>query len=345
MSILSLRDLQGIVAYSNKVRVPSGHTLEFTGNLKIPVWTTSTRPKSPETGMIGYNTTSLTVEIYANGSWGGIGSSGIGLSQSAPATSASAILATNPSAASGLYWISPTGYTGNAFQVYCDMTTAGGGWMHCGTISDNNESSNNATNHPWGAPLNPTQDTGLWQNNSTLGSQSFTADFKSQAWISCPFTQFLIKDQGNTLRNLLYTNSGQITSNNSSFSAFWASLSWAATGSEGASSAYSGNRARGVSITAFGIADDVLDASNKSILLLKFGEADGAQDANKDRSMIAWHRHNQGDNVDAPAGLGCFTNRSGTIDYRDIVPSAQRSADFPAANISGAPFNYTIWVR
>jgi len=268
-----------------------------------------------------------------------------GSSMDKAAESAAAILLTKPTSTSGLYWIKPSGYLGTAFQVYCDMSTAGGGWMHVGTISDNNETSNNSTNHPWGAPLNPTQDTGLWQNTSVYGSQSFTSDFKSQAWISSPFTQFLIKDQGSSLRNLLYTNTGQIAANNSSFSNFWSSLSWAAVGSDSSNNAYSAGRVRGVSITTFGVADDVLDASNKTILLLKYGEADGQQDGNKDRSMIAWHRHNQGDGVDAPAGLGCFTNRSGTLDYRDVIPSAQRSGDFPAANISGAPFNYTLWVR
>jgi len=319
-------------------------TVTLSGGLILPPFSTANRPVGVE-GLMIYNTTEKAIQAYISGAWFTIGSGGIGLSQSAPATSASAILLANPSAASGLYWILPTGYTGSAFQVYCDMSTAGGGWMHCGTISDNNEASNNSSNHPWGAPNNPTQNTGIWQDNTTFGTQSFISDFKSTAWSASPFTQFLIKDQGSSLRNLLYTNTGQITSNNSSFSAFWASLSWAATGSETSSSAYSGNRVRGVSITTFGIADDVLDASNKSILLLKFGEADGAQDGNKDRTMIAWHRHNQSDNVDSPAGLGCFTNRSGTLDYRDIVPSAQRTGDIPAANISGAPFNYTIWVR
>jgi hypothetical protein len=262
-----------------------------------------------------------------------------------PATSATAILTVNPTAQSGLYWIKPTGYSGSAFQVYCDMETSGGGWMHCGTISDNNEASNNATNHPWSSPLNATQNTGIWQDTSTLGTQSFTSDFKGLAWSNCPFTQFLIKDQGNSLRNLFYTQSGQITSNNTSFSSFWTSLSWAAVGSDSSNSAYSAGRARGVTINHFNISDDVLDASGKSIILLKYGEADGTQDANKDRTMIAWHRHNQPDGVDAPAGLGCFTNRGGTIDYRDVVPSAQRSGDFPAASISGAPFNYTIWIK
>lgn len=55
MSILSVHDIQGIAAYQNKIRIPSGHQLSFDGNLKIPVWTESTRPPSPEIGMIGFN--------------------------------------------------------------------------------------------------------------------------------------------------------------------------------------------------------------------------------------------------------------------------------------------------
>lgn len=249
----------------------------------------------------------------------------------------------NSSASDGLYWIKPPGYEGSPFQVYCDMTTAGGGWMHVGTISDANEASNNASNHPWGANLNDFQVGGLWEGSGTLGSQSFTSDFKSLAWVHCPMSQFLIKDSGSSLRNLCYTNPGQI-SYCRSFSNFWATLWWAALGSENSNSSYNNGRVRGVSITNFGINDPALGTGNKSVLLLKFGESDGQQDGNKDRSMIAWHRHDQGDNVDAPQGLGCFTNRSGTIDYRDIVPNAN-NADFPPNSISGAPLNYTLWVR
>ena len=342
MSILSVHDIQGISAHNNTIRIPSAHTLDVNSKLKIPVWTTSTRPSSPVDGFIGYNSETFVLEIYV-GQWFTLGSTALGRTAGRAATSASAILTSDPTATSGTYWIKPSGFSGAAFQVICDMDTDGGGWMHCGTINDSNESINNAA-HIWGNPLNPAQDTGIWQDNTTYGSLSLNSDYKSQAWNACPFTQFLIKDQGTGQRNLLYTNAGQITSSNSSFAAFWGSLSWLTNGSETSSSAYSNGRVRAVNITNFGVVDPALEAGNKSVLLLKFGERDGAQDGNKDRSMIAWHRHNSGDNVDLPAGLGCFTNRSGNLDKRDVTPKANWG-DYPPNSISGTPHNYTLWVR
>lgn len=155
-------------------------------------------------------------------------------------------------------------------------------------------------------------------------------------------TQMLMKDQGATQRNLFYTSA---LSDPLTMSAFWQQRTWGAYGSDSSSSAYSGGRVYGLGITNFSITDPVFDSGSKSIILFKYGEYDGAQDVNKDRTMIAWHRHNAADGVDAPGGIGCFTNRSGTLDYRDIIPTVSGGGDFPPANISNAPYNYTLWVR
>lgn len=51
----------------------------------------------------------------------------IGQSSGNPAESAGQILAANPSASDGTYWIKPVGYSGGAQQIYCWMSA--GGWM------------------------------------------------------------------------------------------------------------------------------------------------------------------------------------------------------------------------
>lgn len=165
MSILSLRDIQGIATYNNNIRIPSGHNLETYGKLsangllKIPVWTTDTRPVSPEIGLIGFNTINTGLEIWDGQEWSVVGQNTLGLTQSNPGLSAWDIKERNPtgSTTDGLYWVKPTGYTGDAFQIYADMTTDGGGW----TLIDSIVSGETISSRNPGANLDP---------NSTRGS-------------------------------------------------------------------------------------------------------------------------------------------------------------------------------
>lgn len=253
--------------------------------------------------------------------------------------SAAAIKALTGTTADGYYWINlpvvgPT-------LVYCDMNTASGGWMHCGTFADNNEPFNNSYSHPWAAPMHNAQYTGIWQDNSILGSQSFTSDYKNNVWNYYPMTQQLMKDSGATLRNLWYTGAAQITAQ--SLSTFWANRRWLADGSEGSPSAVTNGRVHYQTITNFGVNDAVFGASGLDKILFKYGEYDGTQDGNKDRAMISYVTGNASD-VDAPKGIGCHTSLSSDYRFRDIVPTAQNTGDSPPNTITGT-HQLTLWVR
>mgnify|MGYP001161110838 FL=1 len=127
MSSLSLHDLQGISTYSNTIRIPSGHRLDMQGTAKLPTWTDATKPGSPAVGDVGYNTSTATLEFYDGEDWLQIISSvKDGSSVAKAANSAQAIKDVQPSATSGLYYITVAGQ--GAVQVYCDMSTDGGGW-------------------------------------------------------------------------------------------------------------------------------------------------------------------------------------------------------------------------
>lgn len=92
MSILTLRNLQGIQAYNNTITVPENHKILVDGELSIsnvlniPVWNNFTRPQSPQIGYIGYNTSEdvNTIEIYDGSDWISLTSSGGGASVSLP---------------------------------------------------------------------------------------------------------------------------------------------------------------------------------------------------------------------------------------------------------------------
>ena len=47
------QELRFLNYLNNEIQIPSGHTLELNGNMKVPVWTEGSKPQNPETGLFG----------------------------------------------------------------------------------------------------------------------------------------------------------------------------------------------------------------------------------------------------------------------------------------------------
>jgi len=140
MSFLSLRQLQGLSAYNNEILVPSGHKLSLQGNLKIPVWNDSTKPTSPTSGMMGYNTTTGVLEIYTTDNvWANVGSSFASGADTGPGGGYSVNQGANDSAVTGFTNSSMTVYksswiisAGGVDNTQLDYNTTGGYKFHTG---------------------------------------------------------------------------------------------------------------------------------------------------------------------------------------------------------------------
>lgn len=94
--------------------------------LRVPIWTTSARPSSPDLGEMGYNSQTGTAEMWEGSLWVPVGPSLLGKSPAYPAPSAAAIKALNPNATSGTYYIQ---WGASVYPIHCEMQLEGGGWM------------------------------------------------------------------------------------------------------------------------------------------------------------------------------------------------------------------------
>ena len=101
--------------------------LEVNGGIKLGA---VSECNSELVGTLRYNANLETLELCNGTNWSMVSSSpSVGLDQSQPGSSCSAILATNSAMEDGVYWVDPNGESiDDAFQVFCDMTTDGGGW-------------------------------------------------------------------------------------------------------------------------------------------------------------------------------------------------------------------------
>lgn len=153
------------------------------GYIQLPTGTTAERPSTDLTaGMFRYNTTLKATEYYNGVSWI-TDTIPDGSSAAAAATSAVSILNNGWSKGNTTYWLKDA--SGVPYETYCNMTTAGGGWIGVMNID-----TNNGNNHHWG-------DTSWWQGNNTTtpsgGWVNFLTDHaKSQAFNNVPFSEIMV---------------------------------------------------------------------------------------------------------------------------------------------------------
>jgi hypothetical protein len=243
-----------------------------------------------------------------------------------PGLSCLSILENDYSTGDGDYWIDPLGE--GSYEVNCDMSTADGGWTLVANISD-------AGSDVW-SQFMPSQSTGLWESTDTYGSGiTYSDDYKSQAYMDVSSTDILIKEEGS---GVLWTDGcwGE-----QSFRAFIAGLSWESDGSDS-----NWEDSTGAWLCDFSIlgGDSVLRASSQStpVLGFKWGERDGVQDGNKDRTMITTHNANGNTHhVDAPTGIGGFTSYSSSENYEDCNECQGDGPD----QCSNGTQNYQLYVR
>ncbi len=148
--------------------------------------TTPAKCDASTTGLLWYSTKDKALYICAESAFQKVAA--FGNDGSSPGQSAKSCLdikTKGKSKGDGLYWIKPGAAP---VEVWCDMSTAGGGWTLAATVHEDNigakcnggdkwtSTKGNSASHPAGD--------GNWQNTATFGSvkQAASADYKSSAY-------------------------------------------------------------------------------------------------------------------------------------------------------------------
>jgi hypothetical protein len=249
------------------------------------------------------------------------------------ATSCADLHAKQPGVPSGLATIDPDGAGPIApFQVYCDMVTFGGGYTFIANLTNAGDGVDTGNWLVGGGVPNDWEST-----TATFGvpDPTLNQDFRSAAFHSVPGQELLV-----TFKNAPLLRTTAACLGNKSLRDKLAPLAWECAGSQTFSPVPPCAHACDIASVSPSAADTALtNGAARTKLFFKAGEADGAQDTNKDRTYLSTDYR---PNVDDPVGLGAFcsgascTPRPGGADVNDFSD---------AITPSSPTLFYGLWVR
>ncbi len=172
---VSLYLAQGVTGYyANAFEIDgSAQTIRWVGNI------------TPSPQASKYEIQTFTLVRTSGGSWivtadlSSFGSPPDGSTQALAAPNALFIKTYYPASTSGNYWIKPPGQT--AYQIYCDMTSSGGGWM---LVGRGREGAGQSGNNNWFQAAGAgSYSSGLQSGNITVSSGNYNPTYLPETWI------------------------------------------------------------------------------------------------------------------------------------------------------------------